>query len=138
MLWLNFIGENSGAFYLDIFSTERHGHPDRFLWSMSGILGDGCWESPVLVEVGSDVQVTFFRDDWKGMRSSADLPPVDIGKLETAIREALCGRTATEREQMAAPHSSPRFSLPRRLYPLEDRSPHPKVSEPFLGAGNAA
>ncbi|MGK2906419.1 MAG: hypothetical protein ACSLFH_08765 [Desulfuromonadales bacterium] len=54
--------ENSGsAIYFDIYAAERQGRSLR----ISGIIGDGCYEGEVLVELGRSESVTF-ADAWLG------------------------------------------------------------------------
>jgi len=143
MLWLELIGTNSGAFYLDICSCEVHSRPERFAWSMSGILGDGHRESPVLIEVGEEVCITFLQDDWKGLRPSGEFSDVDPWHLETALRYALGIPSSIMEEEFSAegaspPRSSRRSSFPGHSYHSTEYPPYPRVSEPGEDARNAA
>lgn len=61
MIYIGTTEESGSAIYFDIYSAVRQGRG----MSISGTVGDGCYEGEVLVEVGRSESVTF-ADAWLG------------------------------------------------------------------------
>ena len=63
MIWLQMEEENGRSLYLDIHRVEQRQQGEWLCYSVVGMLGNGLEEGEVLIEVGSEVDVTFV-DDW--------------------------------------------------------------------------
>lgn len=63
MIWLQTEEAEGRALYLDIHRVEQRQQGERLCYSVSGMLGNGLDEGEVLIEVGSEVDVTFV-DEW--------------------------------------------------------------------------
>jgi len=85
MVYIGTTENNSSAIYFDVHFAERRG---RGL-SVSGTIGDGCYEGEVLVEIGSCDSVTF-ADAWLGGSGFAEfMSRCGAGVLERALLETV-------------------------------------------------
>ena len=87
MIWLQTEEENGRALYLDIHRVEQRQQGERLCYSVLGMLGNGLDEGEVLIEVGSDVDVTFV-DEWLPGRA---LPAFVAEVGREAVISALAG-----------------------------------------------
>jgi hypothetical protein len=88
MVWLKMTGRNGNGFYLDVQSVEQRKVRGEPIYVLSGTFGDGMFESTVLVEVGSAVDILFI-DEWLAVKES---PPFFCGtdreEIERTLRDA--------------------------------------------------
>lgn len=59
MIHLDLNGTAGGWFYLDVHQAEVRRGRRGDIFALSGTLGDGVHEGPVLVEIGAIVEITF-------------------------------------------------------------------------------
>lgn len=90
MIWLQSEEANGRALYLDIHRVEQRHQEERLCYSVIGMLGNGLEEGEVLIEVGSEVEVTFV-DEWMPGRQLPDFV-AETGR-ET-VSSALAGELA--------------------------------------------
>ena len=113
MIWLDICDEQGNAIYFDIHHVEKRRVKRRWRHSVSGICGNGLFEVEVLVEPGSEGEVTFV-DLSRGMGlHSRLLSVVDATSLQTGLLEAAsrhCGLPMTyESTARTYPHYSRSF-----------------------------
>jgi hypothetical protein len=85
MVYIGTTENNGSAIYFDVHFAERRG---RGL-SISGTIGDGCYEGEVLVEIGRSDSVTF-ADAWLGGSGFAEfISRCGVDVLERALLETL-------------------------------------------------
>jgi len=87
MIWLQMEEENGRTLYLDIHRVEQRQQGERLCYSVVGMLGNGLEEGEVLIEVGSEVDVTFV-DDWMPGRG---LPAFITEAGRETVASALAG-----------------------------------------------
>ncbi|OHB28574.1 MAG: hypothetical protein A2X84_03610 [Desulfuromonadaceae bacterium GWC2_58_13] len=91
MVWLDVMGDNGSALYFVTDRVERlqgRGAPGM---AVSGLVGDGQYEGQVLIEVGSEVQVTFV-DAWIATREfHRFVQRVDLIRVTAALSDAAAG-----------------------------------------------
>jgi len=91
MVWLDMTGKNGNTLYFVTDRMERLADGGGTKFILCGILGDGCRESEVLVEVGDEPQVTFV-DAWlanhkfRSFLANIDQEQVTAELLEVAAR----------------------------------------------------
>jgi hypothetical protein len=88
MVWLKMTGRNGNGFYLDVQCVEQRGVQGEPIFVLSGTLGDGTFESPVLIEVGSIVDILFI-DEWLAVKEApAFFRDIDREEAERVLRDA--------------------------------------------------
>jgi len=87
MIWLQMEEANGRALYFDIHRVEQRQQGERLCYSVLGMLGDGLDEGEVLIEVGSEVEVTFV-DEWMPGR---ELPAFVAETGRETVSSALAG-----------------------------------------------
>lgn len=91
MVWLNLTDEKGSSLYLDIRGIEPRGRKGEAVYAITGVLGDGLFETEVLVEVGAQVEVTFIGDALSCWRQPELLRQVDGEALAAALAETVAG-----------------------------------------------
>ncbi|WP_305041287.1 hypothetical protein [Geoalkalibacter sp.] len=90
---------------------------------ISAILGDGCYEGEIAVELGSRIGVTFADQYLAERRIAAFFARVDRDRLEAAILDAVgtlifsVGRPGTRQKVLAYRHGTRVLSLPGAIRP---------------------
>ncbi len=94
MVWLDVTGNDGNALYFVTDRIERRPAADGAGFSVSGLLGDGCYEGEVLVEVGKNPAVTFV-DDWLARADfSSFAARIDRERVDVALTELATGLAA--------------------------------------------
>jgi hypothetical protein len=93
MVWLKMTGQNGNGFYLDVHDVEQRRLKGETVFALSATFGDGMFESPVLIEVGREVEVVFV-DQWLAEKKLQDFfHGIDREEVEAALREAASSMT---------------------------------------------
>jgi hypothetical protein len=94
MVWLDVAGNDGNALYFVTDRIERRPAAAGAGFSVSGLLGDGCYEGEVLVEVGANPAVTFI-DDWLAQADfSRFAARIDRARVDVALTELAMGLAA--------------------------------------------
>ncbi|MDX9710454.1 MAG: hypothetical protein RBT64_12960 [Trichloromonas sp.] len=94
MVWLDVTGNDGNALYFVTDRIERRLSAAGGGFTVSGLLGDGCYEGEVLVEVGETSAVTFV-DDWLARADfSRFAARIDRARVGVALAELAKGLAA--------------------------------------------
>ena len=85
MIYIGTTDTNESAIYFDVYSAVKHNGGV----SVSGTIGDGCYEGEVVVEIGGNESVTF-ADAWLGGSGFSEfLDRCNVASIEEALIESL-------------------------------------------------